>query len=139
MKSINHDTNNNITMKKENRKGGRNLKPYPSTFRYTVNLNDDERIRFEAMLKESGMSISKFIADIIFKREIKVIKIDKATTDYYIQLTNFQSQYQALGNNYNQIVRALKTNFGNKRALALLYKLEKNTLELIIISKQISA
>jgi hypothetical protein len=59
--------------------------------------------------------------------------------DYYIRLTNFYHQFQAIGNNYNQTVKALKTNFSEKRALALLYKLEKATLELILLSKQIIA
>jgi hypothetical protein len=65
--------------------------------------------------------------------------VDKATMDYYIRLTNFYHQFQAIGNNYNQTVKALKTNFSEKRALALLYKLEKVTLELILLSKQIKA
>lgn len=125
--------------KKVNKKhiGGRKPKQTPSNYRYTVNMNDDERVRFEAMLAETGMNISKFISSAIFKREIKVVKIDKATTDYYILLTNFYNQFQAIGNNYNQTVRAIKTNFGDKRALALLYKLEKATFELVILSKQI--
>ena len=59
--------------------------------------------------------------------------------DYYVRLTNFYHQFQAIGNNYNQTVKALKTNFSEKRALALLYKLEKTTLELIILSKKIIA
>lgn len=45
---------------------------------------------------------------------MKVVKIDKATNDYYILLTNFYNQFQAIGNNYNQTVRAIKTNFGEK-------------------------
>jgi hypothetical protein len=65
--------------------------------------------------------------------------VDKATMDYYIRLTNLYHQFQAIGNNYNQTVKALKTNFSEKRALALLYKLEKATLELILLSKQIIA
>ena len=69
----------------------------------------------------------------------KNVKVDKATMDYYIRLTNFHHQFQAIGNNYNQTVKALKTNFSEKRALALLYKLEKTTIELILLSKQIIA
>lgn len=38
---------------------------------------------------------------------------------------------------YNQIVRALKTNFGEKRALQMLYRLEQCTIELVVLSKHI--
>ena len=38
---------------------------------------------------------------------IKVVKIDKATMDYYIRLTEFHRQFQTVGNNYNQVVRAI--------------------------------
>ena len=75
----------------------------------------------------------------LFGREIKVVKIDKATMDYYIRLTNFYHQFQAIGNNYNQTVKAVKSNFSDKRALALLYKLEKITMELVVLSRQIIA
>lgn len=83
------------------------------------------------------MGISKFILSALFKRDIKVIKIDKATNDYYILLTNFYNQFAAVGNNYNQTVRALKTNFGEKRGHAMLYRLEKATIEMVIMSKKI--
>jgi hypothetical protein len=33
--------------------------------------------------------------------------------------------------------KAVKTNFSDKRALALLYKLEKTTVELVVLSREI--
>ena len=42
----------------------------------------------------------------IFGREMKVVRIDKVAMDYYIRLTNFYHQFQAIGNNYNQTVKA---------------------------------
>ena len=80
---------------------------------------------------------SKFIRALIFGRHMKVVKIDKAAHDYFVRLTHFYTQYQMIGNNYNQVVKALKTNFSEKRALSLLYKLEKETLQLVIISNKI--
>ena len=53
-----------------------------------------------------------------------------------MRLTNFYSQYQSVGVNYNQVVKALKTNFSEKRAFVLLKQLEKLTAELIEISKK---
>lgn len=80
---------------------------------------------------------ARFIKSMLFSKEMRVVKIDKAAMDYYIRLTEFHRQFQAIGNNYNQTVRAVHTNFGEKRALALLYKLEKTTIELVVLSKQI--
>ena len=117
---------------------GRKPKSNPSKYRYTVNLNDEENDKFRLLFQQSGVeNISRFIHHALFGKEIKVVKIDKATMDYYVRLTNFYYQFQAIGNNYNQTVKALKTNFSEKRALSLLYKLEKATLELILLSKQI--
>jgi hypothetical protein len=65
------------------------------------------------------------------------VKFDKAAMDYYMRLTTFHSQFRAIGVNYNQIVKHLKTAFSEKIALALLYKLEKATIELVAIQKQI--
>ncbi len=117
---------------------GRKPKPDRACHRYTVNLTDEENGRFLVMMAGAGMeNISRFIHHAIFGHEIKVVKIDKAASDYYIQLTNFYRQFQAIGNNYNQIVKALKSNFGEKRAGQMLARLEKTTVELIVLSKKI--
>jgi hypothetical protein len=130
----------NENKSKKNQTAGRKPKKNPSKYRYTVNLNEEENGRFRLLLEKSGIeNISRSIHHILFGKEIRIVKVDKATMDYYIRLTNFYHQFQAIGNNYNQTVKALKTNFGKKRALALLYKLEKVTLELILLSKQIMA
>ena len=46
-------------------------------------------------------------------------------------------QYRAVGVNYNQAVKELHVHFTEKKALALLYKLEKLTLELVALSRRI--
>lgn len=68
---------------------------------------------------------------------MKVVKIDKAATDYYIKLTNLQSEYRRIGVNYNQAVKALYTGLSEKKALAMLYKLEQLTIELISLNREI--
>jgi len=73
----------------------------------------------------------------IFQKGIKTIKIDKATMDYYMRLTSFYSQFRAIGVNYNQVVKILYQKFSEKKASAYLYKLEKQTIELAILSKKI--
>ena len=119
-------------------KGGRKPKHDKANFRYLVNLTEMENAKFMALYRQSEMKgISKFIAAMLFGREMKVVKIDKSTVDYYMRLTNFYSQFQAVGVNYNQTVKAIKTNFSEKRALVLLRHLEKATFELVSINKKI--
>ena len=128
-------------MKESSRKKmGRKPKADPAIHRYGIKLTNEENVRFEAAFSESGMKEKAgFIKKSIFGGRIKVVKIDKATMDYYIRLTEFHRQFQAVGNNYNQVVRAIRTNFGEKRAMSLLYKLEKMTLELMLVTKKVIA
>ena len=124
--------------KKTRNTGGRKPKQDPAVHRYGIKLTGIEDFRFRQMFEQSGLDCySKFIKTVLFKREIKVVKADKTTLDYYVRLTQFYRQFQAVGNNYNQIVRALKTNFGEKRALQMLYRLEQRTIELVVLSKHI--
>ena len=80
---------------------------------------------------------SEFILSAIFDKPLKVVKIDKAAMDYYVKLTNLQSQYRAIGVNYNQAVKAINTQLSERKALSFLYKLEQQTLELIRTNKEI--
>ncbi|GHV14842.1 hypothetical protein FACS1894169_04590 [Bacteroidia bacterium] len=115
--------------KETNRKQkGRRPKANRAVHRYGIKLNDDENARFMSLFLQSGMNEkAKFIKGMLFGSVMKTVKIDKAAMDYYARLTNFYAQFQAIGNNYNQTVKAIKANFSEKRALALLYKLEKVT------------
>jgi hypothetical protein len=101
-------------------------------------LNSQEKLQLEQMMSRAGIADrSKYIKSVLFGREVKVVRIDKAAMDYYMRLTHFYHQFQAIGNNYNQTTKAIKANFGEKRGLAMLYRLEKATIELVILSKQI--
>jgi hypothetical protein len=120
------------------RTGGRPPKNDRADSFYGFKLNSEEKLKFERMFEDAGGgNRSKFIKSVLFGREIKVVKIDKATTDYYIRLTNFYHQFQAIGNNYNQTTKAIKSNFGEKRGLQMLYRLEKATIELVVLSRKI--
>ena len=120
------------------RAGGRKPKPDPCRNRYSFNLNDTDNARFLSLFDASGLkNKSHFISACVFNERLKVVKIDKAAMDYYMRLTTFHSQFRAIGVNYNQTTKAIKTAFADKKALAFLYKLEKATLELVEINKQI--
>lgn len=110
----------------------------PAIHKYSIRLNSIENDKFLTLLRKSGQtSNTNFIKAMIFNKEMKVVFIDKVSKDYFMRLTNIYEQYRHIGVNYNQIVKALKTNFAEKRALAMLYRLEKMTIELVVISKKV--
>ena len=123
---------------KSQKKTGRRPKADPANIRYTISFNEAEHSRFLELFDQSGMKVkAHFITSCIFARTIKTIKVDKGTVDFYMRLTAFHSQFRAVGVNYNQIVKLLYHNFSEKKAAAFLYKLEKQTIEMVDIFKKI--
>ncbi|MDR2915373.1 MAG: hypothetical protein LBV74_11165 [Tannerella sp.] len=121
------------------RKGGRLPKQDPAVFRYSIRMNAITHDRFLSLFEQSqAQDKTKFILSCIFSKPVKVVQIDKGMQDYYMRLTTFYGQFRAIGTNYNQIVKALKSNFSEKKAMALLYKLEKATIELVELQRKIS-
>lgn len=120
------------------RKGGRNPKTAPAFHRETVNLDATQYARFLTLYEQSGLSSkSKFIAARIFCDSFRVIRTDRGTMEYVAKLTALYQQFRAVGVNYNQAVKKLHAHFTEKKALALLYRLEKLTLELVATSRRI--
>jgi hypothetical protein len=128
----------NENNRKQLKKTGRRLKEDPAKFRYTISFNDEEHSRFLALFEQSGMLVkAHFITSCIFEKTIKTIQIDKGTVDFYMRLTSFHSQFRSVGVNYNQIVKLLYKNFSEKKASAYLYKLEKQTIEMVVLCQNI--
>lgn len=120
------------------KKTGRRPKADPAKIRYTISFNEVEHSRFLKLFDQSGMSVkAHFITSCIFEKTIKTIKFDKGTIDFYMRLTSFHSQFRAVGINYNQIVKLLYTHFSDKKASALLFKLEKQTIEMVELFKKV--
>jgi hypothetical protein len=119
-------------------KVGRNQKSDPAIFRYSISLNAVEHAAFLGRFDESGMKVkAHFITACIFDKAIRVVKLNKSEMDYYMRLTTFHSQFRAIGVNYNQVVKSIKFAFEEKKALYYLAKLEKATLELVVLNRQI--
>ena len=96
--------------------------------RVSVNFTPTEYAHFLTMKEESGVpSLSLFIKARIFNETFRVIKVDRSLL----------GQFRSVGVNYNQTVVAMKSNFTEKKAFAMLAKLEKLTLELAIIGGEI--
>ena len=119
-------------------KGGRPPKNDPAKHRLTVNLTDEQHAGFLALYEQSGVqSLSGFIAARIFGDEFRVVKTDASAVEFIAKLTALHSQIRSIGVNYNQVVKELHSNFGEKKALALLYKLENATIELAGIGREV--
>lgn len=119
-------------------KGGRKPKLNPSIHRHVFRLTDEENAQLLSLFEASGMSNkAKFIISQVFGKEMKTVKIDKGTVDFYMRLTSFHCQFRALGVNYNQIVKLLYRHFSEKKAAAFLYKLEKQTAEMAMLCQKI--
>ncbi|WP_160069105.1 conjugal transfer protein MobA [Sphingobacterium bovisgrunnientis] len=128
-----NESNNN----KQN-KGGRKPKLNPCTNRHVFRLTDEENAKLLTLFEASGMpNKAKFIISQVFGKEMKSVRIDKGTVDYYMRLTSFHSQFRAIGVNYNQIVKLLYRHFSEKKAAAFLNKLEKQTAEMAMLCKKV--
>ena len=119
-------------------KGGRPALADPAKHRHVLYLNDRENARFLSQWEQSGVtSKSRFIAARLFGEPFRVVKVDKSAVEYCARLTEFYAQFRAVAVNYNQVVKALNSNFSEKKALAFLYKLEKATTELAVLNRQV--
>ena len=103
-----------------------------------VRFDDVEWNRFLTMYEESHVyAKAVFLKAHFFGQKFKVLKVDKTLVDYYAKLSDFHAQFRAIGTNYNQVVKELRIHFSEKKAMALLYKLEKHTIDLVKLSRQI--
>lgn len=128
----------NENHKKNLKKTGRKPKADPANIRYSISFNQEEHSKFLALFDQSGMQVkAHFIISCIFQNTIKTIKVDKGTIDFYMRLTNFHSQFRAIGINYNQLVKQLYTSLTERKAATLLFTLEKQTAELSLLCKKI--
>lgn len=128
----------NENKKQLKKTGGRPAKTDPAKIRYSISFNEVEHARFLTLFEKSGMKVkAHFITSCIFDKTMKTIQIDKGTIDFYMRLTSFHSQFRSVGVNYNQIVKSLYRHFSEKKAAAYLYKLEKQTAEMVLLCRKI--
>ena len=63
--------------------------------------------------------------------------MNKTLVDYYTKLSDFHAQFRAIGTNYNQVDKELRIQFSEKKAMAMIYKMEKQTKDLVKLSREI--
>ena len=66
-----------------------------------------------------------------------MVTFDKGQHEYYAKLNDFHTQFRMVGNNYNQTIKELKCHFSERRAMALVCKLEKYMMELVQIMHKV--
>lgn len=121
-------------------RGGRPAKDNPAIYCFSVNFSAQEHARFLTMYEQSGLlSKAAFIKARVFGDVFRVIKTDRGTLEYVAKLTQLHAQFRAVGTNYNQVVKLLHTHFSERKALAMLYKLENTTRELAAVGQRIVA
>ena len=124
-------------MKKKS-KYGRNPVSDPKTHCVMVRFDDAEWIWFLTMYEVSNVyAKAVFLKAHFFGQKFKVMKVDKAMFEYSTKLSDFHAQFRGIGTNYNQVVKELRCHFSEKKAMALLYKLEKHTIDLVKLSREI--
>lgn len=127
-------------MKGKEKRTGRTPKLNPKTHCVMVRFDDEEHARFLTMYERSGeYAKAVFIKARVFGEVFKVIQVDNSYPEYYAKLSDLHAQYRRIGVNYNQVVKELKSRFSEKKAMALLYKLEGITRELVTVSREILA
>ena len=65
--------------------------------------------------------------------------VDENTRIFIDQLSAFNSHYRTIGVEYDTVVKTLRENFTEKKAMTALYKLEKITIELVKLNREIVA
>ena len=128
------DTNRKLTDKT-------GKKPRTLSYKYSFRLNEEQNIRFNELLCKAGSehNRSRFIVKRIFAEEFVVVRRDPSKVQFVARLNDFYYQFQKLGNNYNQIVRAVNTHFSHTAIPRQVLLLERRTRELKALSEQVIA
>ena len=118
---------------------GRPTTTDPRIHRYNFKLTTEENIRFKQMLCKAGLehNRSRFIVKRIFGEEFVVVKRDPSKVPFIARLNDFYFQFQKLGNNYNQIVKAINAYFSNIAIPHQIAMLEQRTRKLKALSIEI--
>ena len=125
---------------KKRRKGGRIPKDNKRTHCVMVRFDDVEWARFLTLYEQSGVyAKAVFVKSRVFGEPFRVIKTDKTMVDFYEKLSSFHAQFRGVAVNYNQVVKELRSHFSEKKAMALLYRLEGLTREMMQQGQQIVA
>ncbi len=125
-------------MKQNYNQGGRPHKINPSVHRYVVRFDAAENAVFLSHFEMSGAtSKAAFIKSVLLGRPFKVFVVDEDTRVFIDRLSSLNSHYRTLVVEYDTLVRTLRENFTEKKAMAALSRLEQKTVELVRTNREI--
>ena len=116
-----------------------NLLSQTPSYKYSFRLNEEQEIRFRQMLSAAGLehNRSQFIVKRLFAERFEVIRRDPSKVEFLTRLNDLYFQFQRVGNNYNQVVRAINSHFSNVSIPRQIAALEQHTRELKALSIEI--
>lgn len=134
------NTTKSINIMTENSKIGRPPSPNRCTHCVMVRFDDLEWDALTRMMEKADETVrATFIKRLVFGKPFKVLATDRSLAVYCAKLSEFFAQYRTVGVNYDLIVKELRANFTEKKAMTLLYKLEKATIEMAKITADVRA
>lgn len=109
------------------------------SYKYSFRLNEEQEIRFRQMLAAAGLehNRSRFIVKRLFAERFEVIRRDPSKVEFLTRLNDLYFQFQRVGNNYNQVVKAINSHFSNISIPRQIAALEQHTRELKALSIEI--
>ena len=112
-------------------KGGRPHVANACTHNVMVRFDDLEWDSFIGMMEKANQDVkATFIKQLVFSRPFRVLKTDRSLAVFCAKLSEFFAQFRTVGVNYDLVVKELKSGFSENKAMTMLYKLEKATLEM---------
>lgn len=119
-------------------KGGRPPIANKCSHHVKVSFDDNEWDELSRMMEKADATVkATFIKQLLFGKPFKVLVTDKTLAMYCAKLSEFFAQYRTIGVNYNLVVKELRANFTEKKAMTLLYKLEQATISLVTVTSAV--
>lgn len=127
-------------MKQNPRNAGRHPKIDTTAFRCSVNFTASEHALLQTLHEKSGVSsLSSFIKMQLFGKPFKVFTVDENTRIFIDRLSGLNARYRNICADYDLVVKTLRENFNEKKAMKALYQLERHTIELVKLNREIVA
>ena len=104
--------------------------------KYSFRLTEEQHIRFERMLCLEH-NRSRFIVGRIFDETFRVVRADPTKQRYIVRLNEYIAQISRVGNNYNQVVKAINTYLSRNMLPRQIDTLVAYTRELKALSEQV--
>ena len=116
-----------------------NLLSQTPSYKYSFRLNEEQEIRFRQLLAAAGLehNRSQFIVKRLFAERFEVIRRDPSKVEFLTRLNDLYFQFQRVGNNYNQVVRAINSHFSNVSIPRQIATLEQHTRDLKVLSIEV--